>query len=258
MASARRSRGQIFGWRPGIAEQPVPTIESYLVAAKSSPPGESPGQCEEGQQPPLPDIDRPTQYQPPLDSTGRCPGSEGYDGPGGSSQNPYGPGLGLIQPSPSTPGRLVDQINRPRLLKLKPFTYKVIGEADEMVQSDWENVLKHIMPGGGGGNMTMFSATFPRSAEDPLLQLSRLTKFNKITQIFRPREELVGSKRGGGSDLAPEFRETLGHLYIVIKGWARGYANTPQLENDQEVIKNNPEVGYSKVQERGRLESRCH
>lgn len=55
----------------------------------------------------------------------------------------------------------------------------------------------------------------------------------------------------GGSDLAPEFREVLGHLYIVIEGWAREYANIPQPENDQEVIKNNPEVGYSKVQERG-------
>lgn len=48
-----------------------------------------------------------------------------------------------------TPGRLGDFINRPHILTLKRLKYMVIDEADEMLHSDWETELKHIMSGGG-------------------------------------------------------------------------------------------------------------
>lgn len=48
-----------------------------------------------------------------------------------------------------TPGRLVDFINRPRVLTLKRLKYMIIDEADEMLHSDWERELKTIMSGGG-------------------------------------------------------------------------------------------------------------
>lgn len=48
-----------------------------------------------------------------------------------------------------TPGRLCDFINRPHLLTLKRLKYMVIDEADDMVNSDWEQELKQIMSGGG-------------------------------------------------------------------------------------------------------------
>ncbi|KAF4626771.1 hypothetical protein G7Y89_g11387 [Cudoniella acicularis] len=69
-----------------------------------------------------------------------------------------------------TPGRLCDFINRPHILTLRRLRYMVIDEADEMVQSDWEQELKQIMSGGdqeeGNIKYLMFSATFPKVARE--------------------------------------------------------------------------------------------
>ena len=48
-----------------------------------------------------------------------------------------------------TPGRLVDFIGRPHILTLQRLKYMVIDEADEMLNTDWEQELKTIMSGGG-------------------------------------------------------------------------------------------------------------
>ncbi|KAJ8070368.1 hypothetical protein OCU04_000746 [Sclerotinia nivalis] len=69
-----------------------------------------------------------------------------------------------------TPGRLCDMIRRPHALTLKRLKYMVIDEADEMLDSSWEEELKQIMSGGdqeeGNINYMMFSATFPKMARD--------------------------------------------------------------------------------------------
>lgn len=46
-----------------------------------------------------------------------------------------------------TPGRLIDFINRPRVLTLRRLKYMVIDEADELLE--WEEELKQILLGGG-------------------------------------------------------------------------------------------------------------
>ncbi len=57
-----------------------------------------------------------------------------------------------------TPGRLVDFIDRPHLLTLKRLKYMVIDEADEMLNSDWDQELKAIMSGGGESNVPVSAA----------------------------------------------------------------------------------------------------
>jgi ATP-dependent RNA helicase DDX3X len=54
-----------------------------------------------------------------------------------------------------TPGRLVDFISRPEILTLKRLKYMVIDEADEMLQSDWEEELNKIMSGGGRSKLSL-------------------------------------------------------------------------------------------------------
>lgn len=49
----------------------------------------------------------------------------------------------------ATPGRLCDFINRPHVLSLHRLKFLVLDEADEMLDSDWEEELKTIMTGGG-------------------------------------------------------------------------------------------------------------
>ncbi|QSZ30836.1 hypothetical protein DSL72_000394 [Monilinia vaccinii-corymbosi] len=69
-----------------------------------------------------------------------------------------------------TPGRLCDMIRRPHALTLKRLKYMVIDEADEMLDSSWDEELKQIMSGGdqeeGNINYMMFSATFPKMARE--------------------------------------------------------------------------------------------
>ncbi|CAG8290024.1 unnamed protein product [Penicillium olsonii] len=82
----------------------------------------------------------------------------------------------------ATPGRLLDFMEQthvlslrrvrytisritPRALKLTSYRYTVVDEADEMLDSDWEDEFKRIMSGGdlnedGDHRYMMFSATF--------------------------------------------------------------------------------------------------
>ncbi|TKA81621.1 hypothetical protein B0A49_01255 [Cryomyces minteri] len=71
----------------------------------------------------------------------------------------------------ATPGRLCDFMDQPGILSLKRVKYTVIDEADEMLQSDWEEGLKKMMAGGDANEdadhvFTMFSATFPKEARE--------------------------------------------------------------------------------------------
>ena len=48
-----------------------------------------------------------------------------------------------------TPGRLLDFMDKPHVLSLHRVKYTIIDEADEMLQSDWEQEFNKIMSGGG-------------------------------------------------------------------------------------------------------------
>ncbi|KAH7316440.1 P-loop containing nucleoside triphosphate hydrolase protein [Stachybotrys elegans] len=69
-----------------------------------------------------------------------------------------------------TPGRLVDSIQRPRVLTLRRLKHIVIDEADEMLDAGWEDDLQQILGGGeqdeGNVSFYLFSATFPKAARD--------------------------------------------------------------------------------------------
>jgi len=49
----------------------------------------------------------------------------------------------------SSPGRLIDLMERPRVLSLRRVKFMVIDEADEMLKSDWEEDFNKILCGGG-------------------------------------------------------------------------------------------------------------
>ncbi|KAJ5288649.1 hypothetical protein N7478_001679 [Penicillium angulare] len=64
-----------------------------------------------------------------------------------------------------TPGRIIDFMGQPHLLSLRRVKYTVIDEADELLDSDWEEDFKKIMSGGDMNEdddhrYLMFSATF--------------------------------------------------------------------------------------------------
>ncbi|CAG8898838.1 unnamed protein product [Penicillium egyptiacum] len=65
----------------------------------------------------------------------------------------------------ATPGRLLDFMEQTHVLSLRRVRYTVIDEADEMLESDWEEEFKKIMSGGDVNEdddhrYLMFSATF--------------------------------------------------------------------------------------------------
>ncbi|OQE24027.1 hypothetical protein PENFLA_c010G10440 [Penicillium flavigenum] len=65
----------------------------------------------------------------------------------------------------ATPGRLLDFMAQTHVLSLRRVRYTVIDEADEMLESDWEEEFKKIMSGGDVNEdddhrYMMFSATF--------------------------------------------------------------------------------------------------
>ncbi|KKY27237.1 putative dead deah box rna helicase [Phaeomoniella chlamydospora] len=65
----------------------------------------------------------------------------------------------------ATPGRLIDLMNDSHVLSLARVKYTIIDEADEMLQSDWEEEMTKIMSGGDTNEdadhrYLMFSATF--------------------------------------------------------------------------------------------------
>ncbi|OQE38631.1 hypothetical protein PENCOP_c008G08207 [Penicillium coprophilum] len=65
----------------------------------------------------------------------------------------------------ATPGRLIDFMEQTHVLSLRRVRYTVIDEADEMLDSDWEDEFKKIMSGGDVNEdddhrYLMFSATF--------------------------------------------------------------------------------------------------
>ncbi|KAL1860407.1 hypothetical protein VTK73DRAFT_7353 [Phialemonium thermophilum] len=70
----------------------------------------------------------------------------------------------------ASPGRLIDFIERPRLLTLRRLRYMVIDEADELLHPDWEEDFKKILTGGeqeeDNVKYLLFSATFPKGARD--------------------------------------------------------------------------------------------
>ncbi|KAK5114203.1 hypothetical protein LTR85_010268 [Meristemomyces frigidus] len=71
----------------------------------------------------------------------------------------------------ATPGRLCDLMDKPHVLTMSRVKYTIIDEADEMLDSDWEEELRKIMAGGDTNEdadhvYMMFSATFPKTARE--------------------------------------------------------------------------------------------
>ncbi|KAI1379841.1 P-loop containing nucleoside triphosphate hydrolase protein [Hypoxylon crocopeplum] len=64
-----------------------------------------------------------------------------------------------------TPGRLIDVMQRGNALTFRRLRYMVIDEADEMLNSDWQDELEKIVSGGEQEDIhvkyMLFSATFP-------------------------------------------------------------------------------------------------
>ncbi|KND87367.1 ATP-dependent RNA helicase ded1 [Tolypocladium ophioglossoides CBS 100239] len=69
-----------------------------------------------------------------------------------------------------TPGRLVDFISRPNVLTLRRLRHIIVDEADEMLESDWDEEIRQIITVGeqdeGNIKYGLFSATFPKAARD--------------------------------------------------------------------------------------------
>ncbi|PHH82039.1 hypothetical protein CDD82_7187 [Ophiocordyceps australis] len=69
-----------------------------------------------------------------------------------------------------TPGRLVDILQRGRILTLRRLKYMIIDEADEMLDFSWDEALNHILAGSeqdaGSVKFGLFSATFPKEARE--------------------------------------------------------------------------------------------
>ncbi|KAK3071842.1 hypothetical protein LTR53_007904 [Teratosphaeriaceae sp. CCFEE 6253] len=88
--------------------------------------------------------------------------------PVGQSIEDLGAGCDILI---ATPGRLCDLMGKPDVLTMSRVKYTIIDEADEMLNSDWEEELKTIMAGGDTNEdadhvFLMFSATFPKVARD--------------------------------------------------------------------------------------------
>ncbi|KAK2742946.1 hypothetical protein FQN57_005076 [Myotisia sp. PD_48] len=67
----------------------------------------------------------------------------------------------------ATPGRLIDFMDKPHILTLCRVRYTIIDEADELLQSDWEQEFNTILAGGdvnedADHRYMMFSATFSK------------------------------------------------------------------------------------------------
>ncbi|KAH8662195.1 P-loop containing nucleoside triphosphate hydrolase protein [Xylariales sp. PMI_506] len=90
----------------------------------------------------------------------------------------------------STPGRLVDMLDRPHLLSLRRLKYMIIDEADEMLHADWEEEFTKILSGGEQDEASvqylLFSATFPTAVR-------QLAKCHLSETHVRVRVGRVGS-----------------------------------------------------------------
>ncbi|RYP66816.1 hypothetical protein DL771_007614 [Monosporascus sp. 5C6A] len=90
----------------------------------------------------------------------------------------------------ATPGRLIDMMNRPDVLSFRRVKYMVIDEADEMLESDWEEEFKQILSGGeqeeGNVKYMLFSATFP-------VAVRQLARTHMAENHIRLRVGRVGS-----------------------------------------------------------------
>ncbi|KAJ5820329.1 ATP-dependent RNA helicase ded1 [Penicillium riverlandense] len=67
-----------------------------------------------------------------------------------------------------TPGRILDFMNQPHVLSLRRVRYTVVDEADELLDSSWEQEFVRLMSGGdvnedADHHYLMFSATFNKA-----------------------------------------------------------------------------------------------
>ncbi|KAI9841281.1 MAG: hypothetical protein M1837_000817 [Sclerophora amabilis] len=90
-----------------------------------------------------------------------------------------------------TPGRLCDFMDKSHILSLSRVKYTIIDEADELLNSDWEEEVKKLMSGGDTNEdadhgYMMFSATFPKMAR-------QLAKDYMANDHFRLRVGRPGS-----------------------------------------------------------------
>ncbi|KAI2464404.1 P-loop containing nucleoside triphosphate hydrolase protein [Annulohypoxylon bovei var. microspora] len=89
-----------------------------------------------------------------------------------------------------TPGRLIDIMERGHLMTLRRLRYMVIDEADEMLDTDWQQEFEKIFTGGeheeSNVKYMLFSATFPGAVR-------RLAREHLATNHLRIRVGRIGS-----------------------------------------------------------------
>ncbi|KAF4345965.1 ATP-dependent RNA helicase [Fusarium beomiforme] len=119
-----------------------------------------------------------------------------------------------------TPGRLVDFIQRPRVLTLRRLRYMVIDEADELLNDDWSEELNPILSGGeqdeGNVKFSLFSATFPKAARD--LAKNHLTASHVRFRVGRAGSTTSNIKQIVLQAEANEKRELLVKLLEEMHG----------------------------------------
>ena len=54
-----------------------------------------------------------------------------------------------------------------------------------------------------------------------------------------PQESLALVPYSGEADAAPRFKAEFTHIYELIEGWVKSYANLPNLANDQKIARSN-------------------
>ncbi|KAI0883750.1 P-loop containing nucleoside triphosphate hydrolase protein [Annulohypoxylon maeteangense] len=90
----------------------------------------------------------------------------------------------------ATPGRLVDLMARGHLLTLRRLRYMVVDEADEMLDTDWQQEFAEIFSGGDheedNVQYMLFSATFPAAVR-------RLARDHLASNHLRVRVGRIGS-----------------------------------------------------------------
>ncbi|KAJ8129089.1 hypothetical protein O1611_g4543 [Lasiodiplodia mahajangana] len=89
-----------------------------------------------------------------------------------------------------SPGRLIDLMERGDILSFRRVKYMVIDEADEMLDTDWEQEFNKILGGGeqeeGNVKYMLFSATFPTAVR-------KLAKTHLAENHMRIRVGRIGS-----------------------------------------------------------------
>ncbi|MCJ1313536.1 hypothetical protein MMC25_007215 [Agyrium rufum] len=118
-----------------------------------------------------------------------------------------------------TPGRLADFLSVGNLLSLNRVKYTIADEADELVKSDWSDVMQVLISGGDNNEdddhtYMMFSATFPKEAR--LLAKNLLRNNHVRVRISRPGAAVTDIEQSVYFVAEPNKRQALFDLLMSM------------------------------------------